>query len=63
MSEGEILVTRERQGGPAASLARLWRVPMAWWRDAPIADPVDRRNAPMLVSSPGRHGISTAKAR
>ncbi len=48
MSEGDILATRERQGGPAARLARLWRVPMAWWRGAPIADPVDRRNAPML---------------
>jgi signal transduction histidine kinase len=48
MSEGDILVARGRQSIPASRLARLWRAPMAWWRDVPIADPVDRRNAPML---------------
>ena len=25
-----------------------WRLPWEWWRNVPIADPVDRRNAPML---------------
>lgn len=33
---------------PKSGLTRLWRVPLAWWRDVPILDPVDRRNAPML---------------
>ena len=47
MSEGDILVARGRQGIPGSRLARLWRAPMAWWRDVPIADPVDRRNAPI----------------
>jgi len=29
-------------------LSAAWRIPLAWWRNVPIADPVDRRNAPML---------------
>lgn len=48
MSESDFLVARASQGGPATCLARVWRAPVAWWRDVPIADPVDRRNAPML---------------
>lgn len=27
---------------------RFWQKPLAWLAAAPIADPVDRRNAPML---------------
>jgi len=44
----ESLMARGRQGIPASRLVRLWRTPMAWWRNVPIADPVDRRNASML---------------
>ena len=47
MDEADIAAP-QRSRRPAGRLARLWRVPLAWWREVPIADPVDRRNAPML---------------
>jgi signal transduction histidine kinase len=35
-------------GAPPLRFSALWHVPLVWWRNVPIADPVDRRNAPML---------------
>lgn len=46
MSDGDAFSSR--QGMPTFRLSSAWRIPIAWWHDVPIADPVDRRNAPML---------------
>jgi len=51
MRDGELSVARPWRAALSQlgnAVAVLWRGPLAWLRRVPIADPVDRRNAPML---------------
>lgn len=51
MSDGDRSVARPWRVGLSRAggvVAVVWRGPLAWLRRVPIADPVDRRNAPML---------------